>query len=279
MTHTPESADLAPSRDPTAYARRPLLTGGFWVMMAFCALCLVAAGLVFALGPRLTTTRHLAPALSPLPTVVAPTPPTAAASLAAPPAQDGDLSLRVQRLETNEDKVLAASAAALAAAALSDAAAKPAPFAPELAAAARLLPGSPDALALAALAQQGAPTRAALAEELNELGGEISTGARAPGKDASFLDQALYAVSRVVSIRRLDTRGGGADAMLARAERTADDGDLEGAVAILDRLPESAKASLAPWREKAMRRIEIDRRIAGLRAQAMAQLAAARSGG
>lgn len=277
MTHTPESAELAPSRDPAAYARRPLLTGEFWVMMAFCGLCLVAAALVFMLGPRFIATHHPTRALSPLAAAIAPTPPVAAPSIAAPPVQEGDLSARVQRLETNEDKVLAASAAALAAAALSDAAAKPAPFAPELAAAARLLPGSPDALALAALAQKGAPTAAALAEELTELGGEISTAARAPGKDASFLDQAFYAVSRVVSIRRIDTHGGGADATLARAERTADDGDLEGAVAILDRLPESAKARLEPWREKAMRRIEIDRRIAGLRAQAMAELAAARS--
>lgn len=278
MTLTPDQAELAPSRDPAAYARRSLFTGGFWVMMAFCALCLLAAAAVYTLGPRLTAMRRATETAAPASVASAPAQPVVAASpsgvAVAPPS--GDLTARVQRLEGDENRMMAASAAALAAAALSDAAAKPAPFPAELAATARLLPGSPDALALAALAEQGAPTRAALAAELTELGGEISTAARAPGKDASFLDRAFYAVSRVVSIRRVDTRGGGADALLARAERTADDGDLEGAMALLDRLPEEARATLAPWRQKAMRRIEIDRRIGRLRAQAMADLAAAR---
>lgn len=277
MTLTPDSAELAPSRDPAAYARRPLLTGGFWVMMAFCALCLLAAAAVFLLAPRLTTLRPRAVAASAALSPSPPTPAAVSAPAATAPAPSGDLTARVQRLEANQARVMDASSAALAAAALSDAAAKPAPFATELAATAKLLPGSPDALALAALAQQGAPTRAALAAELTELGGEISTAARAPGKDASFVDRAFYAISRVVSIRRVDPRGGGADALLARAERTADDGDLEGAVAALDRLPEQAKTTLAPWRERALRRIEIDRRIGRLRAQAMAELAATKA--
>jgi hypothetical protein len=185
------------------------------------------------------------------------------------------LSGRLQRLEAGQTRLLDAAAGALAASTLSDAAAKPAPFAADLAAVARVLPGSPDATALAALAQQGAPTRAALAAELTALSAEVSTAARAPGKDASFMDRALYAVARVVSLRRIDVKATGADAVLARAEHRADDGDLEGAVAILDTLSETAKASLAPWRDKAERRIEIDQHIAALRAQAVANLAAA----
>lgn len=275
MTVTPDPAELAPTRDPEAYARRPLLTGGFWVMMVFCALCLLAAAAVVVLGPRLTPVRRAASvAASP---VAAAAPPSASLQLApaAPTAAPADLAGRVQRLEGSQTRALNAAAGALAASALSDAAAKPSPFTADLTAVARVLPGSSDAMALAALAQEGAPTRSALAVQLTDLGGEVSTAARAPGKNASFTDRAFYAFSRVVSVRRVDTHAVGADAVLAGAERKADDGDLEGAVALLDTLPEPARARLAAWREKAVRRVEIDRHIAGLRAQAIANLAQA----
>jgi hypothetical protein len=280
MTVTPDPAELAPTRDPAAYARRPLLTGGFWVMMAFCALCLLAAVAVVILGPRMSRVKHAVAAAAPAPAPASPIAQPLAAQLAAPaqtPASPDEsaLAARVQRLEGRQNRTLAAAAGALAAASLSDAAAKPAPFAADLAAVARVIPGSPDAAALAMLAPQGAPTRPALAAELGARGAEVSTAARAPGKNASFMDRALYAVARVVSLRRIDVEATGADAILARAERAADDGDLEGAVRDLDALPDQAKASLAPWRDKAERRIQIDEHIAGLRAAAVANLAAA----
>jgi hypothetical protein len=275
MTVTPDPAELAPTRDPAAYARRPLLTGGFWVMMVFCALCLLAAAAVVVLGPRLAPVRRAASvATSPVAATAPPSPPLQLATDAGPVAP-ADLAGRVQRLEGSQTRALNAAAGALAASALSDAAAKPTPFTSDLTAVARVLPGSPDAMALAALAQQGAPTRSALAVQLADLGGEVSTAARAPGGNASFMDRALYAFARVVSVRRVDNHAVGADAVLARAERKADDGDLEGAVALLDTLPEPARARLAGWREKAVRRTEIDRHIAGLRAQAIANLAQA----
>jgi hypothetical protein len=279
MTVVPDPAELAPSRDPAAYARRPLFSGGFWVMMVFCALCLLAAVAVVVLGPRLAPVKHAVAIATQTPAPVSPAPPPVAAPLA-PPAvaaapEVASLAARVQQLESGQARALAAAAGALAAADLSEAAAKPAPFAAELAAVQRVLPGSPDATALTALAQEGAPTRAALANELTDLSAEVSTAARAPGKNASFMDRALYAVARVVSLRRVDLKATGADAALAKAEHQANDGDLEGAVGVLDSLSDSAKASLGPWREKAERRIEIDHHIAGLRAQAVASLAAA----
>jgi len=278
MNAVPDSAELAPTRDPAAYAKRPLLSGVFWVMMVFCLLCLMAAAAVVVLGPRLAPVR-LAAAAAP-----AASPTDAASSASTSTAQDlstaaPDLASRVQRLEVGQTKVVDAAAGALAAASLSDAAAKPAPFPTDLAAVARLLPGSPDALALAPLAQEGAPTRAALATDLTDIGAQVSTAAHAPGKNASFMDRALYAFSKVVTLRRIDLNATGTDAVLARAERAADDGNLERAVALLDSLPDQTKAVLAPWRDKAERRIQIDQHIAALRAQAMANLAAAQGGG
>jgi hypothetical protein len=281
MNPADETAELAPSRDPAAYGHRPVLNGVFWVMIAFCALCLLAAVSVWMLGPRLAPVRQAAhvsavaptPTAAPLPLGAAPLAPTTEAA-AAP-----GLDARVQRLETDESRLAQAAAAALAAADLSDAAARPAPFAGELAAAQRLLPGSPDAAALAPLAQEGAPTRAALAAELSNLAGQAAAAARAPGRNASFVDRMLWTFSRVVTLRRVDANASGPDAALAGAEQAADDGDLESALARLDGLPESARSALGPWREKAERRIEIDHRIAGIRAEATAELAAARGGG
>jgi hypothetical protein len=274
----PADEERAPTRDPAAYGRRPVLNGVFWVMIAFCALCLLAAAAVVILGPRLAPVRqaaHVTAAASAIPApALPPAPPPLPAQAADTPSPD--LGARVQRLETNESRLADAAAAALAAATLSDAAARPAPFTGELAAAQRLLPASPDAAALAPLAEEGAPTRAALAAELSDLAGQAAAAARAPGRNASFLDRLVYAFSRVVSLRRVDAGAGGADATLAGAEQAANDGDLEGALARLDRLPEAARATLGPWREKAERRVEIDRRIAAIRAEATSELAAAR---
>ena len=283
MNPADETAELAPSRDPAAYGHRPVLNGVFWVMIAFCALCLLAAVSVWMLGPRLAPVRQAAhvSAATPAPTApVAPAAMSAPAPLAppTPTSASPDLDARVQRLETDEGRLAQAAAAALAAADLSDAASRPAPFAGELAAAQRLLPASPDAAALAPLAQEGAPTRAALASELSDVAGQAAAAARQPGRNASFLDRMLWTFSRVVTLRRVDANASGADAALAGAVQAANDGDLEGALARLDHLPDAARTALGPWREKAERRIEIDRRIAAIRAEATAGLTAARGG-
>jgi hypothetical protein len=282
MTAVPDPAELAPTRDPAAYRRRPLLSAGFWVMLVFCALCLAAAVGVVTLGPRLFAPRQTAAAAPSVPATPAPSAysplPIPAGPTTAPPSPDvAGLTSRVQRLEGDEARALNAAAGALAAAALSDAAAGPRPFAAELAAFARLLPASPDALALAPLAAEGAPTRAALAVELSNIAAQVSVATHEPAKNAGFMDQLAYAISRVVNVRRVDARATGADAVLSRAERRAEDGDLEGAISLLDTLSPSARAALAPWRERAIRRIEIDDHIAGLRAQAVADLAAVKA--
>ena len=114
--------------------------------------------------------------------------------------------------------------------------------------------------------------------ELSGIAAQVSVATHAPAKNAGFLDQLAYAVSRVVSVRRVDAQATGADAVLSRAERRADDGDLEGAVNLLDTLSSATvRDALAPWRERAVRRIEIDSHIAGLRAQAVADLAAVKA--
>jgi hypothetical protein len=281
MTAPPDAAELAPTRDPAAYGARPLLSRGFWMMIVFAVVCLAAAVAVVSLGPRLFAARPApppatAPSAPAGPALYAPTAPRPPVPLdTTGPARVAALEARVQRLESNQARDLDAAAAALAAASLSEAGAQPRPFVGELATFERLLPGSPDAQALAPLAAQGAPSRAALAAELSNIAARASVAAKAPARNAGFMAQVAYAVSRVVSVRRVDGAGSGPDAALARAERLAQDGDLEGAVGALNALPATAREALKTWRERAGRRIDIDRHIAGLRAQAAADLSAA----
>jgi hypothetical protein len=286
MSVLPESAELASHRDAAHGRRRgPGFGFGFWAMMAFAAACLIAAAIVaivygvfggHGLAPK--------PAASAPPAMAATSaapPPPAAFSPAPPPAataassseQLATLEGRVGRLEAGEARALNAAAAALAAASLSQAAAGPRPFIDDLAAVERLMPGSPHVLALAPLASVGAPTRAELAAELADIGARVSIAAHTPVRHAGFMAQLGYAASRVVSIRRIDAVGAGPDAVLARAQRRAAEGDVEGALSMLDTLPGPARGELADWRQRAQRRVDIDSHVAALRALALADLA------
>ncbi len=189
-----------------------------------------------------------------------------------------DLQNRVRRLEAGQQRTLDAAGEALAAASLSQASQGPGPFADEVGAAERVLPGSADLAALRPIARTGAPTNAALASELDDLAARASAAARRPGKEASVLDQIVYAVSKIIDIRRVDGLGGGPDAIIARAQRRADAGDLAGAMSDLDRLSSQARAPLEPWFAQAQTRIAIDRHVAALRDRAVADLAAAERG-
>ena len=189
------------------------------------------------------------------------------------------LSDRVSRLESSVGRADQAAAAALAAAALSDAAQGAGPFDADLVPFQRLMPGSANLGALAPLAARGAPSRAMLAADLPQLASLASVAAHRPQKDEGFLSRVAAAVARVVIIRRIDPNAPGSDGLLAKAEGQASAGDLEGAVATLDRLSPAARAPLADWMASAQRRLEIDRRIAALRAEALAALAQSHGAG
>src|SRR5690349_15382313 len=167
MTLDPDPAELAPSRDPAAYGKKPLFGLAFWLMMILC-LAFMAGGYALArFGPQFFPVRSsqagetpktqaasaAAPAAAPPRpglTLLRPSAPAAGgpATVAAAP-QDASLDARVQRLESAEDAVVSASAAALAAAQLSQAAETSRPFPEEYAAVQALMPASPDVQALA----------------------------------------------------------------------------------------------------------------------------------
>ena len=279
MTASPESNELAPSRDPAAYGAPRLLTPGFWLMIGFGALCLIGAVLWVILTPRFAARPLPAPA-PPSVALAATSPPPAALQGPGPVAVPPILGLedRLRRLEAGQARLNNAAAAALAASTLADATAGPRPFTEALNAASAPLAGSPHLRALYGLAAQGAPTRADLAAELANQSADALAAAERPAADAGFVAQLRYALSRVVMIRRVETPGPGVSADLTHARTLAAMGDLEAATAAIDKLPAQARAPLAAWRTAAQQRISIDSHVAGLRAEALAQLAAARMG-
>lgn len=287
MNAAPDPAEIVAPSDPAIYARRrPLLGPGFWAMLALCACCVVLGALVTRFGPSWFPLKA-SPADSSVSVTPSATPPgarlpvgsplpveTAAPEAVQSSAEIARLEGRIVALEAGQKGVLDAAAASLAAAALAEAAQSSRPFGEDLASLERVLPLSPDLRALARLAEAGAPTRAGLAAEFESLAGRAATAAHNPGEDADLLARIRYALSSIVSIRQISsTRGSTPDAKLARAQRLLDEGDVEGAIRSLDAIPDPARVVLAPWLASAERRVEIDRHVAAIRADALAGLA------
>jgi len=262
----------------------------FWLLLAVVAVCIVA-GVALALwaterwgrpaglasAPATATEARLRDRIAELERQLA----QAQAGPAPSPAGAYDpdataaLDARLRRLEAAQARTARAASAAVAAAALEEASQTGRPFTGELDAFQALAPDPGLVASLAPIARTGAPTRAALAEEFDRLAARAANAARAPSQDSSFLTRAVHALGSLATLRRVDdTDGAGVDAVLARAERRMADGDLEGALRDLDALPSGGREALAAWREKAARRVELERRIADLRTAALRDLAA-----
>jgi len=204
----------------------------------------------------------------------APTASAGPASAAPVPAALGALAARVDKLQADQRRVAQASAEALAAADVSEAAQGSLAFADQLSRLDRLLPDSPDLRTLRALAQTGAPSRAALAREFAPLADRAAVASRTPPDGASVLARAAHVFAAIFTLRRIDRLSGtDPDAVLARAQRHVDDGDIEGAQKELAALPPAGQQALLAWRAQALRRIEIDRLVADIRAGAVRELA------
>jgi hypothetical protein len=269
-----------PPKDPAAYRPRPLLGLGFWGLLAFALVCILAGIAIAEFGPRLLAHRPgpRPPADTPALTDAAgpssaPAPLAAAPPAPAPAYDVGRLDARVAALEAGQLRTAQTAAAALAAAAVVEATQSSGPFTDEIAGLRAVSAPSPELTALARLAEAGAPSRASLAASFPDHAAQAAAAARAPADGAGLGDRIVYALSRVISVRRVgDVPGGSADALLARAERLVDDGDLDRALRVLDRLPPKAREALGSWRARAERRAEIDRNAAALRARALQAL-------
>ena len=278
--------------EPTPPDYRPARLMGpmFWVMVVFGLICVVAGYALSRFGPHVFPVKpkpavssdlaNLRP-LAPAQTYPADDPPPVDVAPAAPNAEAiNRLAQRIDALEVEQSRTAEAAASALAAAALMEAAQTSRPFAEELAALDAVSPPSAELRALRRVAERGAPSRSALAASFPDYAARAAGAARAPGESAGLMTRLAAALSRVVTLRQVgDVPGKGVDALLARAERQVEEGDLDHALRTLDGLPPGGRDALAPWRAAAETRADIDRRISSVRIQALEDLARlARSG-
>jgi hypothetical protein len=287
------SADPSPSADPAAvpvnpadYRRRRsdrIMGPFYWGLMIGALICVLAGIVVAKFLPSLVTVKiPQVPALVSHPatetaTAAEPAPAAAVAEPAAlaapPPAQVTELSSRMDRIEAGQKRTTAAAGAALATASLVQAAQSSRPFSGELAAVAALVPDTSDIAALRAIAITGAPTRAALATEYADAAAKAAVAARAPSEGEGLVARATRALAAIVTVRRVDhVKGDTPDAVLARADTLAEEGDLENALKELSRLPSRGRDAMGTWRARAQSRIDIDRHVAAIRDDAIRNL-------
>lgn len=287
-----DPSELSAPRDPGSYGRPRRTGAGLWALIAFGVLCIAAGYGAARFGPDLVRAPPSAEPVSSMNAPGVPPPPAAATwrepaptTRATPAASGGGevsrLVERIEALEDEQDHMAEASAAALAAAALLEAAQTSRPFASELAALERVAPPSAELAALRPYAERGAPSPAALAASFPEYAARAAAAARAPAEGGGLLARLGHALSRVVTIRRVgESSGRGPDAVLGRAERQLEDGDVAAALATLEALPPDARAALAPWRARAEGRAMVDRRVSEVRRRALQDLSdLARGGG
>ena len=292
MTSAPDPAELnAPDlpRDPADYGpRKRGLPLSFWLMIALGLVCIFAGMAVGLFGARLFPPKPVAesaaPAASGMPdastgapaAAVSPTgleAPAAAAPVPSP-VEVSALSQRVDGLAANQRRTATAAGEALAAAELSEASQSSRPFADQLAALDRILPDSSALRALRSLAMLQTPSRTALVAEFADQADRVAVASRAAPKGSGLVAQIAHALAAVFTIRRVDKlTGDSPDAVLARAQRQVDDGDLEDALVSLNALPAPGQKAIAAWRGRASQRIQIDRLVAVIRASAVEDLA------
>ncbi len=279
MTLASDPSDLTPRPRP---GRSRVLTPMVWMWLVSCAVCIVGGAVVGLYGSKL-----FPPAPPPAETAGAGRSPTTETPVSAPvaaapvpvqpaaAAETAALAARVDRLEADRRSLTGAAAAALATASLSQASETGRPFVAELNTVARILPDTGDLTALRPLAERGAPTRAVLVAEFPEMARQASFAAKTPAEGAGLLTRLNHALSAVFTLRRINRlTGSDPDAILARAERKVNDGDLEGAIREIESLPSNGPAAAKVWLDRARSRAEVQRQIAAIRLKALRNLAA-----
>lgn len=120
---------------------------------------------------------------------------------------------------------------------------------------------------LHARAESGVPTRQMLAARFESVARDVMR-AEAAGQPGLWGNVGAQ-LAHLVVVRRTGARApaGSVEAALWRADTALRAGDLAGAVASLDGIPEPAAAVAAPWLEDARARLALDRAIASLEAR------------
>jgi hypothetical protein len=215
------------------------------------------------------------------------------AGAASPPADDSRaaadhqeiaaLTARVAALEQRLNEVRSTTSSdqavrlGLAAMALRMAVERGSPFSAELAAVSRLVDDPSGLAPLKAMAESGLPAPAALAQTLSKLTPAMLQAVGPQGQEGGVLDRLEAGAERLVRIRRIDEPpGDDPAALIARADVKATHGDIAGALAEIDKLPDRIRAPASGWISAARARLaalDAARQLSTHALQALAPLA------
>jgi hypothetical protein len=145
-------------------------------------------------------------------------------------------------------------------------------FGPELAALQRM---GVDAAALAPLEAvvNGAPTNSALATSFNAVAPHLLAATSQPDT-GSVSDRFLAHLHNLVKVRELnETAGDDPQALVSQIEAESRRGDIRGALAAFDKLPEAARKAAGDWPTLARARQAAEAALQSIREAAVGQLA------
>jgi hypothetical protein len=130
------------------------------------------------------------------------------------------------------------------------------PFPAELEAVSRLIDDPSGLAPLKAMADTGLPAPGALAQTLSKLTPAMLQAALPPSHEGGVLDRLEAGAERLVRIRRIDeSPGDDPAAVIARADVKATRGDIPGALAEIDKLPDKVRAPASGWISTARARL------------------------
>lgn len=122
-------------------------------------------------------------------------------------------------------------------------------------------------------AERGLPTSAILAQRFSTLAPALLRAAPSRAADGSLLDRLTATAQNLVRVRPVgEAAGDDVPTVVARAEAKLRRGDIAGALADIDRLPEPVRALTASWAAEARSRIAADATLRRLTLEATAAL-------
>jgi hypothetical protein len=157
--------------------------------------------------------------------------------------------------------------------AIADKLAAGAPFGPELAALERL-GADPAKLAALRVEADGATTGGALAASFNAVAPKV-LAAVSPPEQGAIAERFLAHVRSLVRVRDLnETAGDDPQALVSQIEAMSRRGDVAGALAAFNKLPEAARQAAGDWPAHARARQAADSALQSIREAAIGRLAA-----
>ncbi|TCL72774.1 mitofilin family membrane protein [Rhizobium sp. BK251] len=187
-------------------------------------------------------------------------------------SNDADVTKRLDDAERklNEPREDVAVAKAIAAAALKAAIDRGGPFLPELDTFAGVAPDDPAVADLRSFAATGVPSRAELIGEAPDVATAIVDAANQPPPDQSWTERLVAGAKSLVKVRPVgNVEGDTVEAVAARMEDKLKAGDLQGAAAEWNNLPEAGKTASAAFKQSLDARIRVEDLVAGALSKAV----------